>query len=110
MICTCVCVQVIWKRLYDCSSAKDVGTLYHLRCLINRRNVVKKPDKSVTACEEFFLLVVEAHICSAAIKLFDMKSLDDVPSSKHFPENCKDLPPDKRWTLMNSAIKGIIKT
>ena len=36
------------------SSQKDSGTLYHLRNLINRRNVVKKPEKSVTACEDFF--------------------------------------------------------
>lgn len=50
------------------SSSKEGGTLYQLCNLINRRNVVK-PKKDVAACEDFFELVVEAHIVTAAMKV-----------------------------------------
>ena len=33
-------VQAIWKQLYNCSSASDVGSLYHLSNTINQRNIV----------------------------------------------------------------------
>ena len=43
----------------------DGGTLYQLQ---NLRNVVTVPKNNVAACEEeFFLLVVEAHILAAAM-------------------------------------------
>ena len=40
-------MQVIWKRLYNCSSKKDAGTLFQMRNLINKRNVVTDPSKRV---------------------------------------------------------------
>ena len=49
-------VQVIWKQLYSCSSSSDHGTLYLLRNLINRRNVVVDPKQDVNACEDFLCL------------------------------------------------------
>ena len=49
-----VCIQAIWKRLYRTSSARDRGTLYHLRNAINRRNVIAKPKDAMDACKEFF--------------------------------------------------------
>jgi hypothetical protein len=48
----------------------DAGTRFQLQKLINRRNVVKDPSKSVAPCEEFFLLVVETHILAATMQLF----------------------------------------
>lgn len=53
--------------------------------LINRRNVVKDPSKSVAPCEEFFMLVVEAHVLAAAMHFFKMRSLEDTPSEEFFP-------------------------
>jgi len=54
LITLLVSTQAIWKCSYKCSSGTDRGTLFHLRNLINPRNVVKKPTKAVDACEEFF--------------------------------------------------------
>lgn len=78
--------------------------------MINRRNVVKKPEKSVTACEEFFLLVTEAHICALAMKMFGMTKFDDTPSSTHFPEKCTNLTSDDRWKLMQLAIEEMVNS
>lgn len=92
---TCIFFQVIWKRLYNCSSKKDVGTLYQLRCLINRRNVVSKPEKSVTA---------EAHICTLAMKLFGLENFEDSPTSTTFPTDYSETAPNERWKTMQLAI------
>ena len=53
--------------------------------------MVKDPSKSVAPCEEFFTLVVEAHILAAAMNLFGMKSLDDTPSEEFFPTESLEL-------------------
>ena len=70
-----------WKRLYDTKSCTDLGTLYQLRNLINRHNVVTKPEKDVNACDDFFTLVVTAHFLTACMIKLGMKSLDDVPTT-----------------------------
>ena len=70
----------------------DGGTLYQLRNVINRRNITKKPTGNVTASEEYFLLVTEAHIVTAAMTLFQIDSLKDRPNSLFFPEGCEELP------------------
>lgn len=100
---------MIWKRLYRCSSACDGGTLYQLRNLINRRNVTKKPKDAVAPCEEFFSLVTEAHIICAAMTTFGMQSVADKPvNSDLFPDDCADLPPDKRRNILVLAARKIV--
>ena len=58
--------------------------MYQLRNLINRRNVPKDPTTNVSACEDFLLHVVEAHILSACMVAFNMSSLDGTPSQSIF--------------------------
>ena len=82
-----MCVQVIRKRLYNCSSGADGGTLYQLRNLILRRNVVNDPNRNMNACEDFFTFVFEAHIVAATMSAFDMSATDDTPISVLFSGN-----------------------
>ena len=82
--------------------------MYHLRSILNRRNVFSKPEKGVNACEDFFLLVLDAHICVAAMKVFKMNSLEDEPSSDLFPDDCAALTPEQRWKVMSLAIEKLI--
>jgi len=72
--------------------------LYQLKMLVNRRNVVKDPSKSVAPCEELFLLVVETHILAAAMQRFGMSSLEDKPSVL-FPERSSELNAQQRNML-----------
>lgn len=51
-------LQVIWKRLYKTKSGMERGTLYQLRNLINRRNVIKKVKSDMNACEDFLSLLL----------------------------------------------------
>lgn len=71
-------------------SGINAGTMYQLRNLINRRNVVKDPTDNVAACEEFFLLLTEAHILAAAMTLFSMKTLEDTPVHEVFCSDSAD--------------------
>ena len=77
--------QVIWKRLYKSTSASDVGTIFQLRNLINRKNIGNKPSKDVNAFEDFFHLLVESHVLSAAMGFLGMESIDDEPAGDIFP-------------------------
>ena len=75
---------IMIQRLYNWSSSMDRGTLYRLQKVINRQNVVKDPNKNFAAYEEFFFLVVEAHVLAAA-HLFSMLTLEDALSEGFFP-------------------------
>ena len=83
-------------------------SLYHLRNLINRRNVKKKTKKGVSACEDFFLLVVEVHICAAVMQVFEMSSTKDNPTESLFPQGCTNLSPTQRWNVMKVATRKVV--
>ena len=85
----------------------DSGTLYQLRNLINRRNVVSIPKNNVAACEEFFLLVVEAHILAAAMSVFSMTNLSDAPSKTFFPDGSDNLDFLQKRQLLMLAVQSI---
>ena len=90
---------------------RDQGTLYHLRNVINRRNVVDKPMNAVEACEDFFLLVVESHVLAAAMALFGMVATDNTPSNKQFfPAGSEKLPPAERKQVLLMACGAIVDT
>ena len=74
--------------------------------IINRRNVTASPSGNVTAREEFFQLVTEAHILTGALTLFKMKSLDDLPHTSEFPLGCeKQGSSEARTTLLGGIEK-----
>ena len=101
--------QVIWKWLYTCSSGNEGGTLYQLRNLINRRNVVQDPSKSMNACEDFFTsVVVETHILAAAMSQFKMSSLQDEPEGILFSDDCCKLELKQRKNIALLEVGNII--
>ena len=85
----------------------DGGTIYQLRNLINRCNIVKNPVDAVHACEDI-VLVTEAHILSAAMTLFGMKNLDDHPTEEYFPEKSEEFGSLQRRNLFNLATKHLV--
>ena len=102
-------VQVIWKQLYSCSSSSDHGTLYQLRNLINRRNVVVDPKRDVNACEDFFVLTVKCYIIAAVMKELQMNSLDDIPSDDVVPEDTWLLPDDEKERVLTDVCDKILE-
>ena len=96
--------------MYKCTSSQDQGTLYHIRNLINRRNVVNDPKSNIAACEEFFLLVVEAYILLAAMEVFEMSTLDSTPANtKLFPAESSQLDSNQCRSVLLLAVREIIE-
>lgn len=84
------------------SSSSQYGTLFQLRNLIGRTNVGGKPIDCFDPCEDFFALIVEAHIVAAAMKLLEMTTLNDVPSTKYVPQG------EVTWTQTDEERKTVI--
>ena len=71
-------IQVIWKRLYNSTTATDKGSLYQLKNLINQTSVPSDPQNNMNAAEDFLLLVLHAHIVAAANILQSINTTNDV--------------------------------
>ncbi|KAL5488698.1 hypothetical protein EMCRGX_G017679 [Ephydatia muelleri] len=92
--------QVIWKRLYSSCSGMDTGTLFQLRNVINRRNVITDVSKDLTACEEFMQLATIAHVVSAAIHIAGVTNMSELSS--------KIMSTDKPMAAVKSLVKTLI--
>jgi len=69
---------------------------------LGRTNVKSKPIDSFDACEDFFVLVIEAHVVAAGMKLLDMQDLNDTPSKQYAPEG------ELTWACTNEEKKPIL--
>ena len=102
-------MQVIWRRLYSGSSVMDCGTMYQLRNLVNRRNVVSDPKDNEAACEDFMITVTDAHVLACAMELFEMDTLTDVPSNKFFPDGSSELDSLQRRDILLLAAEHLVE-
>eukprot|EP00731_Ephydatia_muelleri_P020858 Em0013g585a len=93
-------MEVIWKRLYSSCSGMDTGTLFQLRNVINRWNVITDVSKDLTACEEFMQLATIAHVVSAAIHIAGVTNMSELSS--------KIMSTDKPMAAVKSLVKTLI--
>ena len=78
----------------------DTGTLFQLRNLINRQNVITDVSKDLTACEEFMQLATIAHVMSAAIQIAGVTNMSELSS--------KIMSTDKPMAAVKSLVKTLI--
>ncbi len=78
-------MQLIFRHYFSKKSLADCGTLYQLRNVLGRTNVVQRPLDNFNACDDFFVLVVHAHILAAAMKMLGISDVNEIPSSSPFP-------------------------
>lgn len=52
-------LDVIWKYFFNTCSAREHGTLYQLKNLLNRTHVTK-PKADFNVCDDFFDILVAA--------------------------------------------------
>ena len=55
--------------MYNKSSAREMGTLYQLRNLVNRTGVKSDPSQCMKAAEDFFTVVLYTYVIAAARKI-----------------------------------------
>ena len=77
--------------MYSCSSRQEGGTLYQLRNLIDRRNVIKDVRNDMNGTEDFFEAVGISHIIAITLQHFRMKDTKDVPHSPLLDVNTHSL-------------------
>ena len=78
----------------------DTGTLFQLRNVINRWNVITDVSKDLTACEEFMQLATIAHVVSAAIHIAGVTNMSELSS--------KIMSTDKPMAAVKSLVKTLI--
>ena len=82
--------------------------MFQLRNLVNRRNIKKDPSDDVNASEDFFTTVVHGHILAAAMEVFKMDSLDEVPCDEAFTQDPSKLDVEQKRDLMQTAVHKIV--
>lgn len=101
-------LQVVWSRLYKCTSSQDPGTLFQLRNLINRRNVIKDVRNDMNATEDFFKTVLVGHILTAAMQFFGMEDESSTPQHPYFTEDLASQPDSRKWEVLSSCVKQLL--
>ena len=58
--------------------------------------------------KSFFVLVVEAHIVTAAMTIFDMSAIDDCPGGVCFPDSFAELDASQQHQVFMLAVKEVV--
>jgi len=85
----------MWQRLYSKKGARDRGTLFQLKNLLNRTAVKQDPSKAMKANEDFLTVVLFAYIIAAAKKV-----IAERPADSH---SCTNIAKQivERWVKIN---------
>lgn len=95
-------------RFYKVASAREAGTLYQLRNVINRKNVVKNASADYHAVGSFIDVVTTAHVIAAALKAFGMSNIDD-PCPK-IPKFTDLADKDSQKRLLDKIVEEMLDT
>lgn len=81
---------MLMEKFYKSDSAREVGTLYQLKCIINRRNVTTNSSKDYHAISAFVDLTCEGHVVAAALSFFGMNDINSqcirIPNGIHLAD------------------------
>lgn len=86
----------------------DKGTLYQLRCAINRRNVSASSETDYNACNDFYVTVVTCYILAAVMKHFGMASVDDIPQHSALEPETWMASKEDRISILLSMCREIV--
>ena len=86
----------------------DKGTLYQLRCAIDRRNVSASSETDYNACNDFYVTVVTCYIIAAAMKHFGMASVDDIPQHSALEPETWMASKEDRTSILLSMCREIV--
>ncbi|XP_072181183.1 uncharacterized protein [Diadema setosum] len=76
--------KVIWKHLYDASSAADTGTLYSARNFLQARNVTTNPMDNINAAADLMMKFTTALVLAAALHYFGLEDISAEPTKQRF--------------------------
>lgn len=68
-------IQMLMEKFYKLASAREVGTLYQLKCIINRGNITANSSKDYHAISAFIDLACEGLVVAAALSFLRMNDI-----------------------------------
>ena len=92
--------------LFSGTSSQEGGTLFQLRNLINRRNVVTKVKMDMNVTEDFFEVITTGHVVAVSLHTCGMINLEDTPRIPPFDVNMDELSPHQKgysWAPLSVA-------
>lgn len=104
----CNVLQIMFDRLYKGGLETDRGTLIQLRNVIGRRNVGKDVTKRFNASIDFFQLVTECYVVSAAIQFYRMNDLSDTPKCPFLPVNLLIMDTKEQWRILSDSVGQLV--
>eukprot|EP00795_Rhopilema_esculentum_P010018 gene10018-18649_t len=102
-------LELIYEAFYHPQSASDKCTLYCDRNLVDRRNVSTDVKHRVNQSKKFLNLTVKARVIAGALKLLDLRSVDDLPLQHTMQANERSTTEEKRNNLHSLASEIVDK-
>eukprot|EP00795_Rhopilema_esculentum_P004039 gene4039-20214_t len=102
-------LELIYEAFYHPQSASDKCTLYCDRNLVDRRNVSTDVKHRVNQSKKFLNLAVKARVIAGALKLLDLRSVDDLPLQHMMQANERSTTEEKRNNLHSLASEIVDK-
>lgn len=100
----CFIFQVIWKNLYSIRSARDSGTLYAARNLINARNVSADPSTDYYASAAMMDKFSKAYIIAGGLHHFGINSVADNPKENTYEGEIGNKAEMKQYILEQAKV------
>ena len=86
---------------------QEGGTLFQLRNLINRRNVLKDVRNDMNATD-FFETVAVGLIIPATLQFFGMQGISDNPHNQSL-QDAVELPHAEKWLVLSTCIGDLLR-
>ena len=98
--------QVIMDRYYKAESGRDMSTLYQLKVLTQRTNVVTQVTKDYHADSAFFDNVFDCHVVAAAMTFLEMLDVTDTPAN--MPNRIEATTDEHKKRILSQVARSII--
>lgn len=106
LLAFCCSPQLIWEKLYNTQSSRQIGTLYYFRQKFGRMNVPNQVKKNYSGAEALILQVSRAYICEAFMTWAGMDTLHSVPTSHIVPK--KSAAQEEKTAYIEEQIRAFV--
>ena len=101
-------LKYIFDTFYLTSSVNEQGTMYQLKCMLDRRDVKVDMTSAYGQCKNFFDDILDGHIVAAACHYFGMKDQYALPTRNKIPLFIDKIPNSEQLDWITNVAKSIL--
>ena len=101
-------LKYIFDTFYLTSSVNEQGTMYQLKCMLDRRDVKVDMTSAYRQCKNFFDDILDGHIVAAACHYFGMKDQYALPTRNKIPLFIDKIPNSEQLDWITNVAKSIL--